>query len=263
MSKSSLDKLKKEELINKYVELQQENVNNQEQIKLQFGNLEQRLDDSLSLQQETLDKLNCIIIENDNLTEINKELESRLKISENVTTLLSERISQLEKAVYSQQQYSHRECLEITGIPNNIKDDLLEEKTLEIFELIDVKIKSDDVQACHRLKGNRSIIKLSNRKDVAKILKNKKNLKEADKSSLGFSDGVQIYINESLCGYFKGLWSKCKLLYTEKEILGFWTRNGTRRIKCLINDEENVLTIQHDDDLKKLFPNFDFSIRKK
>ena len=61
-----------------------------------------------------------------------------------------------------------------------------------------------------------------------------------------------MYINESLCTYYKKLWSKSKNLWDANHILSFWVSNGSIRVK-LIN--EAVSIIKHDCHLANLiFP---------
>ena len=62
---------------------------------------------------------------------------------------------------------------------------------------------------------------------------------------------MRVYINESLCPYYKKIWTKCRKLLDAKQILSFWVSNGSIKVK-LIN--ENVSVITHDCDLEKLFP---------
>ena len=63
-----------------------------------------------------------------------KKLEADLVISRGVNTKLRDRIISLEHQCWSNSQYSRRECLEITGLPNNINNDpaniLLDEDVL-------------------------------------------------------------------------------------------------------------------------------------
>ena len=63
------------------------------------------------------------------------------------------------------------------------------------------------------------------------------------------SSGTKVFINESLCSYYKLLWSKCKKLYLEKKIASFWVTTGTVKIK-LLNDQ--VHSITHEVDLPAL-----------
>ena len=64
-----------------------------------------------------------------------------------------------------------------------------------------------------------------------------------------------VYINGSLCDYYKKFWSKCKKLRTNKLIHGFWVSNGSIRLKIVENGKTNVIT--HDADLEVLFPGND------
>ena len=100
-----------------------------------------------------------------------EKFETHLAFSRSVNTKLRDRISSLEHQCWSNSQYSRRECLETTGIPDNIKNDDLEEKALMIFENLELTIDSSNVEDCHWLpsNGKRFIIKLSKRKDANKI----------------------------------------------------------------------------------------------
>ena len=62
---------------------------------------------------------------------------------------------------------------------------------------------------------------------------------------------TKVFINESLCLYYKKLWPKCKSLWSAGHISAFWVRNGSLRIK-LSNGSVSIIT--HDCDLEKLFP---------
>ena len=76
-----------------------------------------------------------------------------------------------------------------------------------------MNIDERDIQACHQLmEKDRRIVKFINRKDCTNILRVKKNLKDIDPSKLPFSEGTKIFINESLCLYYRGIWNKCNKL---------------------------------------------------
>ena len=91
-------------------------------------------------------------------------LESSLLLSRNTNSLLTTKITRLECDLHRMEQYSRRECLEFVGIPAPVKDDELEEKMIEILDSIGVACINDDIEACHRLKSNRTIVKFSSRK---------------------------------------------------------------------------------------------------
>ena len=138
-------------------------------------------------------------------------------------------------------------------ISRNVNDKLL--IVLEVLDTIDATVSTDLVKDCPGIPSKGSpkkvILKLSRRKDSRRVLLNKKKLKQLKPESLNLPASVKIYINESLCPYYKKLWTKCKKLWDAKRILSFWVSNGSIRVK-LVN--ENVSIITHDCDLEKLFP---------
>ena len=54
-------------------------------------------------------------------------------------------------------------------------------------------------------KGNKGkfILRLSKRKDANNIKLNKIKLKDIDYKKIGLSSGTKVFINESLCGYYR------------------------------------------------------------
>ena len=139
--------------------------------------------------------------------------------------------------------------------PTSVKDDVLEEKVCGIFYELGVGIGQRDIQACHQIKNNRTILKLSNRKDCLQVLRAKKRLKDLYGTTLNLPSDTKIFINESLCGYYRGLWNKCKRLKGDKKIHQVYTNNGIIPLKLVENG--SVKTITHVNDLKDLFPDID------
>ena len=227
MKKSDFKDIKKDELIDMYIKL-----HNDHEAQVNFN-----------------DKLDAIFNKIDKVT-------SELAVTKNVNDLLLKRIKDLEVRISESEQYSRRECLEITGIPESADDGHLETKVLELFEDLSVNIDERNVEACHKVGQNgRVIIKLSKRKDVHAILANKKKLKELDTESKGFEK--KVYINESLCKTYRSYWYKCKLLHKKGHIFSFWTSNG--HVKLRVADEGKVHCMLHESDFHKLFPLVDFS----
>ena len=72
----------------------------------------------------------------------------------------------------------------------------------------------------------------------------KKKLKSMKPQNIGLPSGFKIYINESLCKYYKYMWWKCSLLQTRGSIQSFWVKNESIRIRqhlLLIMKTWNVL----------------------
>ena len=191
------------------------------------------------------------------LSELRKyyeELEPDVIITKQVNTKLCDKMKFLERQCWANEQYSRRECLEISGVPESVTVNDLEGKVLKLLEKIDVEVHPDHTEACHWTKSNagpkKVIIKMSQRKDADKIRRAKKELKGLNLPSICINSVV--YINDSLCWYYKNLWAKCKKLWLNKFIHGFWNSNGSIRLK--LTETGNVRVITHDADFEELFP---------
>ena len=75
---------------------------------------------------------------NNTLSNIDKELSelriSELSVSKNVNSKLHKPVIALERQCQGKSQYSRRECLEITGVPDSISNNDLEETNIKIFD---------------------------------------------------------------------------------------------------------------------------------
>ena len=92
----------------------------------------------------------------------NIKLKSSLEVSKTVSNRLYGQVKSLEIQLNKSDQYSRRECLEIVGIPESIRDCDLEDKSLEVFKSIGVSLTPEKVHTCHRIGRNgRVIIKTS------------------------------------------------------------------------------------------------------
>ena len=136
-----------------------------------------------------------------------KKIESALSVSKNVNSKLHERVVALERQCWGNNQYSRRECLEITGVPDSVSNNDLEETTMKIFDKLDVTNDPPNIEDCHWLKSNgpkKVIIKFARHKDANVIRKHKNKLKGMNLCSTGINNPV--FTNDSLCSYYKMLW---------------------------------------------------------
>ena len=97
---------------------------------------------------------------------------SRLRKKVNV---LENKVLTLESEHNSLEQYGRRNNIQITGIPNNVPDQNLEEKVVDILNEISVDVSPKDIEACHRVgvsKNNskKTIVRFINRKHAKKEL---------------------------------------------------------------------------------------------
>ena len=122
-----------------------------------------------------------------------RKLESDLAISRNVNNNLTKQLILVERKCWANEQYSRRECLEISRIPESIQNDDLEDCVTKILNECDTAVDLTNIEACHHLKSKarskKVIIKLSKRKDVFNILQRKKKLKSVDITKVGLPQG--------------------------------------------------------------------------
>ena len=93
--------------------------------------------------------LNKISNELAQLRKSHNKLESDLAITNAVNESLTNQIFTLERQCSSNAQYSRRETLEISGIPENIDDGELKGNVLTVLSKLDVNIDPANVEACH------------------------------------------------------------------------------------------------------------------
>ena len=213
----------------------------------------------LTLQNKLKSANEEVLVEIRKLNDNFVKLESDLCITKNTNSLLQKRVIDLERECWANAQYSRRECLELVGIPTSLSHDSLEDTVLKVFNKIGCQIEKHNVEACHRIssKNDTTIIKLTRREDCQQILLVKRDLKNLEMEDVELPRGTKIFINQSLCKYYRILWSKCKKLYSLGKCHTFYVSNGNIKIK--ITENSQPLTITHSSDFDKHFPNIDLS----
>ena len=96
-------------------------------------------------------------------------------------------------------------------------------------------------------------MKFSSRKDCEHTMLVKKDLKDLDATDLDLPAGTKLYINGSLCPYYRELWNEAKKMWNKKKKFSYFTV----RIRLQENGPYSIITHI---DLKELFPDEDFSM---
>ena len=172
---------------------------------------------------------------------------------------IEDRFVEIEKAVSSCEQYTRRENFEISGIPEDVTDENLQEKVLEIVNTVterndDKVILPKDVHACHRLKKDpgeetpKVIVRMVNRQHTIDVLKSKKKTPEKQEHL----QNNKLYISENLCNTNKTLLDEAKKLKKNGQLKRCWTFNGIVHIKIKENDPKGK-KILHLSDFEKFF----------
>ena len=169
----------------------------------------------------------------------------------------NDRLVEVERRLYAQEQYSRRECIELHGF-EDVANENVEDAAIAVLNATadnGYEYKTSDFHAIHKLKNtNIVIMKSVNRRTVLGALRNRKRLKDlsdGQKKSLREKKvGHRIYINESLCPYYRNLFGKCNALFKKGLVKNFFTINGTIKIT---DNLDKKLTIGHLHDLESHF----------
>ena len=68
-------------------------------------------------------------------------------------------------------------------------------------------------------------------------------------------EGTKIFVDESLCPYYRGIWNKCKKLRDKQKVHQYYTINSL--IRSRIEESGQVKIITHMIDLQNLFPDIE------
>ena len=189
---------------------------------------------------------------------------SESKILKDTIKELEGKVSALKSICNDHEQYSRRECLEIQGIPLPPKGSTIRENTnelvLKVGNVMGVQINKDDISVSQRLPmrqsymGKRSvpaiIVKFVRRDTKELFYRAQKKLKDFTKRDLGFPDGNNIFISESLTEANKELFKAALKFRNEYSYDFIWTSNG----KVYLQDDRysQAKLIRSEDDLLKL-----------
>ena len=130
---------------------------------------------------------------------------------------------------------------------------------LSFLEKFGCKTDPDNMKDCQWLgkKSDNVIIKFSRRKDSQHVLRVKKDLRNLNLEDLGFHEENKIYINRSLCQYYRMLWSKRKKLHNMGRIHSSQITGESINIK--VHENSTPLAITHVNDFEYHVPDVDLS----
>ena len=153
---------------------------------------------------------------------------------------MESRILVLETDLNKQDQYNRRNILDIQQIPDSVPDDQLEEKVIEIFNQINVKINAFDTEDCHGM-GK------SKKTTIVRFLEKKLSLnRKLYNEKLGFQSDARIFVSENLTPYNQHLAWKCRELKRASKIHSCWSAKGVVKTRRTMN--ERPTAINHDTD---------------
>jgi uncharacterized protein YoxC len=215
--------------------------------------LSKKFDDVFKKVEELDNKVSHVTLEN-------KHLKAELL---RLSTIVDQQSNELDEI----EQYSRRDCVEISGLPQENDEDL-NKLVVKIGSLMDVELDERDISISHRLPKSRSenqqvnrsaanasakiIVKFTRRDTKAKFYQGRLRLKDKTTRDLGFlrSPEHKLYISESLSPRKNQLFKKCLKFKRDKFFRYIWTYNG--RIYLRKNSTSPTHAINVVADLEKL-----------
>jgi hypothetical protein len=182
-----------------------------------------------------------------------KEENKKLLADVNVGTAqkYDDRLEKLEREMNLTKQYIRRDCIEITGIPDSVEDNKIEDAVINVIKAAEAKVHNRypsymDIQAAHR-KGRNGVVicKFVNRKHAFGAIVNSSKLKGKDV----FENGGKVYVNASLCPEFAFLHYAVRKAKKEGEIHSYKVRHGVMSV-CM-EDGAELVEISHENDLRR------------
>ena len=233
-------------------------MESKEEENVQLNKKMDNLSDSFRNVTNSITEMREKIIEN--LVQANKDLQDKvIKLEQKVKNLES-----IETSCEQTNQYGRRNNLEIAGIPNQIRDDQLENNVIGIYKKMNINVIKDDIEACHRLpppknspnNNKKVIVRFVNRKLVEKALKQKK---------VTDINCPTVYFNPNLNKYFSKLAWRCRRLKSDNVINSFSYKNeafyvffneNVNNENDGNNSQEKSKKIISESDLESLFPDY-------
>ena len=105
-----------------------------------------------------------------------KHLQDENALLRSRCNTLEDKVVSHELSVNQVEQYGRRNSIVISGIPDDVADDDLEDAVTSIMEDVDVIFQNGDVEACHRI--GKSDQKTSSKKTIVRFI-NRKYCKKA------------------------------------------------------------------------------------
>ena len=155
-----------------------------------------------------------------------------IKLESEAMKSITDRVTELERSHYLYMQYGRRESVEITGIPDEIEQNNLEDEVLNIYteakvEIFGRRLEKSDIAACHRVgKKGVTVVRFVNRKFANEGLYCGKNLKNTR-----IYGNSPVYINNSFCREFKKYGYIIRKLKNNKQIDSYKIKHGVYNIK--------------------------------
>ena len=192
-----------------------------------------------------------------------KRLQDENALLRSRCSKLEEKVLSLESSVNQVEQYGRRNNIVISGIPDDVADDDLEDAS-SIMEDVDVIVQNGDIQACHRIwksdqktSSKKTILRFINGKYCKKALvKRKIFININSKMKYNFSRNNKSFINENLTRANESIAFCGRKVKRNSKIHSCFTSGGIVFIKK--TEKSKAFKFHHMNVLYDAFQEFDF-----
>ena len=188
-----------------------------------------------------------------------KGLKSKVAGLEKENTELKKRIGSLETALDNAEQYSRRNCLKITGVPETTEGSI-DDYVCNLARAIDVDLSVDDIDRSHRLGKPRTAPEQKPRDIIVKFVSYRKRALFYKARILTKSRGYRgVYINEHLTKARGNLLYEARRRVKSKQLKSAWSSDGVVMVKLNDANPDNnfdgtVLRVTSERDLPAYVP---------
>ncbi|XP_077985930.1 uncharacterized protein LOC144440433 [Glandiceps talaboti] len=187
------------------------------------------------------------------------EFTRQLQSLKNENKGLKEQLAKTTNELNDLQQYTRRNNLELSGLPEE-EDEDTDDIVVRVAAAAGVNISPDDIDISHRLprRTNRQgqqqpatiIVKFVRRTVRNKLYNSKKHLKDKTARNIGYTNNNRLYINENLTPTNKHLFYEANQLRNTKQWKFIWTYNG--KIYTRKNNGDPAICITTTQDLSRI-----------
>ena len=173
------------------------------------------------------------------LTSTVNSLQSTVEDLQKDNTSLTERVETLEKKVDAAEQYSRRNCLRLSGVPENPSENT-DVYIIDMARAIDAEVTLDEIERSHRVGPVRPgrcrdiIVKFTSYRVRRKIFG------ERVKTKVRGYEGV--FINEDLTKPRNELLLKARKMAKSNLLKSAWSSDGTILVRDLFDTKHRILT---------------------
>ena len=129
----------------------------------------------------------------------------------------------------------------LSGIPNKIFDEDLENTVINICKMSGIDVDTRDIEVCHQLPLSRNsrghdkrvIVKFVNWKVAEAMLKDKKQISPKNFGHLNVTN--KVFVSVSLCPHYRFIWGTCKDLQRQRKVYHVFCLGGIVCIKLSEN----------------------------